>query len=152
MADERDALMSPCSLYCGVCAVFIAHQDDNKKFKQKIAEFYGVEPDQVHCKGCQGPKEELFSYCRTCSIRSCASEKGLVGCHQCAEFPCNHIEAVKMPVGKRVMLRAITRRRKIGDMLWIEEEEKRYQCPKCNYPLFRGAKRCRNCRIDVDLD
>ena len=31
-------------------------------------------------------------------------------------------------------------------------EEERYKCPECGYMLFRGAKRCRNCKTEVDLD
>ncbi|MGD8368737.1 MAG: DUF3795 domain-containing protein [Desulfobacterales bacterium] len=152
MTEPNEALLSPCGLYCGVCAVFIAHRDGNEKFKQGLAKFYGVEPDQVRCEGCRGPEEILFSYCRTCPIRSCATEKGLDGCHRCAEFPCAHIAAVELPVGKQVMLRAVPRRREIGDRRWAREEEERYRCPACSKPLFRGARRCRNCGTDVDLD
>ncbi len=152
MAGKDDALISPCGLYCGVCAVFIAHRDGNEKFKRRLAKFYGVEPEQVHCEGCRGPQEALFSYCRTCPIRTCAAEKGLSGCHRCSEFPCVHIEAVELPVGKRVMLRAVPRRREVDDLRWAREEEERYRCPECGCPQFRGASRCRKCGIDLDLD
>jgi hypothetical protein len=27
--------ISPCGLYCGVCAIYIAHRDNNHKFKDK---------------------------------------------------------------------------------------------------------------------
>jgi len=28
-------LVSPCGLYCGVCAIYIAHRDNNHKFKER---------------------------------------------------------------------------------------------------------------------
>ena len=31
---------SPCGLYCGVCAIFIAHRDNNRKFKERLAGLY----------------------------------------------------------------------------------------------------------------
>jgi predicted RNA-binding Zn-ribbon protein involved in translation (DUF1610 family) len=57
-----------------------------------------------------------------------------------------------MPVGKKVMLRAIPQWREWGTEKWVGEEEKRYVCPSCGYQLFRGAKRCRNCDVSVDRD
>jgi predicted RNA-binding Zn-ribbon protein involved in translation (DUF1610 family) len=49
-------------------------------------------------------------------------------------------------------LRAVPRWREIGTEKWMEEEDKRYICPHCGYPTFRGAKRCRECKNPVDLD
>ena len=28
--------VSPCGLYCGVCAIYISHRDNNQKFKERI--------------------------------------------------------------------------------------------------------------------
>ena len=32
--------ISPCGLYCGVCAVYIAHRDDNLKLKKGLVKVY----------------------------------------------------------------------------------------------------------------
>jgi hypothetical protein len=32
--------ISPCGLYCGVCAIYIAHRDDNHKFKERLVNLY----------------------------------------------------------------------------------------------------------------
>ncbi len=29
-------LLAPCGLYCGVCGVYIAHRDNNIKFKERL--------------------------------------------------------------------------------------------------------------------
>jgi predicted RNA-binding Zn-ribbon protein involved in translation (DUF1610 family) len=57
-----------------------------------------------------------------------------------------------MPVGKRVILRAIPAWREKGTERWVREEEERYHCPDCGHRLFRGAKRCNRCKRAVDLD
>ena len=148
--DNKDRLAAPCGLYCGVCGVYIAHVDNNTKFKERLATVYGVSADQVRCEGCLS--DDLFAYCQTCPIRSCTIEKGIEGCHRCDDFPCAFIEGFPLPVGKKVILRAIPAWRELGTERWMEEEERRYHCPRCGYTLFRGAKRCRSCGEPVDVD
>lgn len=147
--DKR--LLAPCGLYCGVCAILIAHRDDNAKFKERLVNVYGLKSvDEVRCQGCLS--DDLFMYCQVCPIRNCCEEKGIEGCHRCDEFPCRFIEEFPMPVGKKVIMRAIPTWKVLGTDRFVEEEEKRYRCPNCGYPLFRGAQRCRDCGNPVDVD
>jgi hypothetical protein len=149
MAINPD-LLAPCGLYCGVCGVYMAHRDNNDKFKERLATVYGVEPKDVRCRGCLS--EEPFGYCSACLIKSCVKEKENQGCHQCGEFPCELIEQFPLPVGKRVIMRTIPQWREMGTEKWVAAEEARYHCPHCNAILFRGAKRCRECKEPVDQD
>lgn len=148
--ENKGKLAAPCGLYCGVCGVYIAQRDNNIKFKERLTTVYDVTVDDIKCQGCLS--DQLFVFCLTCAIRSCTIEKGIEGCHQCNDFPCKFIENFPLPVGKKVILRAIPTWRELGNDGWMEEEEKRYHCPHCGYELFRGAKRCRNCREQVDVD
>jgi hypothetical protein len=150
MMEVKKELVAPCGLYCGVCGVYIAHRDDNIKFKERLATFYDVPVEEIACEGCLSGR--LFFYCRVCPIRSCILGKGIEGCHQCADFPCQLVEDFPLEVGKKVILRAIPAWRELGTERWLEEEERRYICPHCGYPAFRGAKRCRQCRNPLDLD
>ena len=153
MVEIKKALLGPCGLYCGVCAVYIAHRDNNLKFKQAITKVYpfAKKIEDIECTGClsEGIK---FVACQHCAIRNCVARKNIEGCHQCDEFPCKYINNFMMPVGKRVILRAIPQWREWGTEKWVEEETKRYHCPECGNPLFRGAKRCNKCKIPVDVD
>ncbi len=148
MTDKK--LLAPCGLYCGVCGVRVATRDNNLKFKEKLGAVYGVKPEQVECNGCLS--DVLFAYCQTCPIRSCNQEKEYEGCHQCNDFPCHRIENFPIPVGKKVILRAIPQWRELGTDEWVKQEEERYKCPKCDAELFRGTKRCRSCKEAVDVD
>ena len=44
------------------------------------------------------------------------------------------------------------RRERMAQEGWMEDEEKRYQCPHGGNKLFRGTKRCWNCQQPVDVD
>ena len=144
------ALLAPCGLYCGVCGIYMASRDNNQKLRDKLANAYGVNPEQIACKGCLS--DEKFVYCQACGIRSCVSEKEYDGCHQCDTFPCQLIDDFPVPVGKKFILRAVPERKSLGDEKWVALEEKRYTCPHCSSPLFRGARRCGMCKESVEID
>lgn len=155
---------SPCGLYCGVCAIYLAHRDGNQKLKERLVQLYqggipgkGTLPnsealtvDDIRCRGCLS--EERFWHCRQCDIRACASERGLAGCHQCDDFPCRHIDDFPMTVGKRVILRAVPYRRRHGTEKWMRDEAARYVCPGCGQTVFRGVVTCNRCHAQLDLD
>ncbi len=150
--------LSPCGLYCGVCAVHYASRDDNQKFKERLVSVYkgklpdseNLTADDIHCEGCLS--DNPFEYCRQCAIKDCTREKGYQGCHQCDDFPCRLIDEFPMPVGKKVILRAIPYWRAHGAEKFVRDEEARYVCPECGNMLFRGAKRCNQCKTSADLD
>lgn len=151
-------LLAPCGLYCGVCGVYYATRDKNNKFMETLLNFYqdkmpgleNVSIDDLKCEGCLSDQTSLF--CRTCSIKDCTHKKGYAGCHECNEFPCEHIENFPMPVGKKVILRTIPSWRQEGTEKFVADEEARYVCPDCGNKIFRGAKRCNKCKIPLDLD
>lgn len=156
--------VSPCGLYCGVCAILIADRDNNEKLKERLVALYkggtpgkgvlpyaeGLTADDIKCKGCLS--DEPFMHCRQCEIKACVNEKGFDGCHQCDEFPCKFIDDFSMTVGKKVILRAVPYRREFGAERWIHDEEARYVCPSCGNKVFRGAMRCNQCKESLDLD
>ena len=141
MAVNKE-LAAPCGLYCGVCGIYIATRDNNEKFKERLAPVYSVKPEDLVCDGCLS--QRVWKYCQACPIKSCCQDKKIEGCHQCAEFPCQFIDVFPIPVGKKVILRAIPRWREIGTEQWIQEEEKRYNGPHSGAVALRGAKRGRN--------
>jgi hypothetical protein len=156
--------VAPCGLYCGVCAIYMAHRDQNQKFKERLTELYKgnvqgkgtlpnseqLTPEDIRCRGCLS--DDLFLHCRQCPIRACTQKKGYTGCHQCADFPCRHIETFPMTVGKKVILRAIPYWREMGTEKWIADEEARYNCPQCGHKVFRGVVTCNQCKAKLDLD
>ncbi len=159
-SDPR--LLAPCGLFCGVCGVYISTRDHNEKFREILGKLYGSKPEKTECKGCmQGePPELLYEFCTICPIRDCVKKNGYYSCHQCKDWPCKFIDNFPMPVGRKVMARAIPEWRaccakageKAGNQAFAAAQFKRYTCPQCGYDLFRGAKRCRSCGCPVDVD
>jgi len=149
---------APCGLYCGVCSVLLAGRENDKKLKRLLVSFLkrrlpnsdSLSAADVYCEGCLSKKP--FYHCMQCSIRDCTKEKGFAGCHECEDFPCGLIHDFPIPVGKKVILRAIPYWKKVGTEKWIQDEEARYLCPQCGHKLFRGAIRCNRCSTTVDLD
>ena len=152
-------LMAPCGLYCGVCGVYIATRDGNEKFKAILGNLYGTRPEDTECQGCMQPDlpKNLYSFCKTCTIRDCVRSRGYYSCHQCEEWPCDLIEEFPLATGRHVMKRAIpVWRAKVaeygdekGSVEWVRSECARYHCPSCGKPLFRGAQRCKYCKEEV---
>lgn len=163
MAANPD-FIAPCGLYCGVCAVSMADRDNNMKLKERLVNLYrggtsgkgtlpnseGLSTADIHCGGCLS--ENLFIHCRQCAIKACTREKGYQGCHECADFPCRHIDDFPMAIGRKVILRAVPYRQAYGTQKWVEDEEARYICPECGNKVFRGAMRCNRCKAQLDLD
>jgi hypothetical protein len=156
--EINNSFLAPCGLYCGVCAVYYATRDKNKKFKERLVGVYqgklprseNLSVEDIYCEGCLS--EKPFGFCKECVIRDCTQNKGYAGCHECDDFPCPFIADFPMPVGKKVIMRAIPCWREWGTERWVQEEERRYICPECGHKLFRGAKRCNKCTTSVDLD
>ena len=163
MATNPD-FNSPCGLYCGVCAIYIAARDNNNRLKEGLVNLYkggtpgkGTLPNcenlstaDIHCGGCLS--DDLFMHCRQCEIRDCNKEKGYTGCHECDDFPCQHIDNFPMAVGKKVILRSVPYRREFGTEKWVRDEEARYICPECGNKVFRGVIKCNQCKGKLDLD
>ncbi|MCP3926131.1 MAG: DUF3795 domain-containing protein [Desulfobacterales bacterium] len=152
-------LRAPCGLHCGFCGVYISTRDKNEKFRDRLATLYGSKPEETNCMGCMqsDPAENLYGICQFCHIRNCVKEKDFYSCHQCDEWPCDHIENFGLATGKRVMMRTIPIwREKVAEFgdekggdEWVRSECERYHCSSCGNPLFRGAQKCRKCKKDV---
>jgi hypothetical protein len=160
----RPEYASPCGLYCGVCAILIAHRDGNEKFKKRLVDIYrgevpgkGILPncetlttEDIQCEGCLS--HTRFMHCHQCDIRDCCMTKGIAGCHECSEFPCRFIDEFPMAVGKQVIQRCVPLRREISTEQWMQDEENRYFCPECGHKVFRGVVRCNQCKAGLSLD
>jgi len=154
MVEVKKELVSPCGLWCGVCSIYIAHKNNNLKFKEKLLPIYRAfakNVDDIACTGCLS-EGVVFSVCRACPVKKCCKEKNIEGCYQCEDFPCKYVDNFPIPVGKKVILRAIPYWREHGTEKFVEEEKKRYHCPNCGNQLFRGAKRCNKCKAEVNID
>ena len=151
--------ISPCGLYCGVCAIYNAHQRDDLKLKKLALAVYkkranlsaeaGPGIRDIECGGCRSAN--LFAFCRECIIRECNDKKGYEGCYQCGEFPCSHIDKFPIPEAREIILRSIPEWKEKGTDKWVRSVEDRYTCKECGGRIFRGITRCPECRARLYL-
>ena len=56
--------VAPCGLYCGVCAIYIAHRDNSQKLKEGLVNLYkGEVPGKGH------PSRQRSSFSRRYTMR-----------------------------------------------------------------------------------
>ena len=93
-ARPRENLIACCGLDCGQCDMRQAAK--NPEMQKQFARWFNehlkldVEPEQVRCAGCHGPREEHWSpdcWILTC----CVDEHGREYCSDCPEFPCRQL-------------------------------------------------------------
>jgi hypothetical protein len=84
-----------CGLDCGECEAYIATQKNDlaglEATAKKWAEQFGgrpVAPDACICDGCPSGKRMSTAHAKTCTIRVCASGKGVESCAHCPDYGC----------------------------------------------------------------
>lgn len=102
--DEKTVseMIAYCGLNCVTCHIYLATREkDPEKQRQMreqivvaIKKYLGEEKrveDITDCDGCKAQSGTLYSNCRKCRIRKCASEKGLENCAHCSEYACEKL-------------------------------------------------------------
>jgi hypothetical protein len=136
--------LSPCGMYCSVCSVRAADRDRDLQLKEHLALFFGTSPENIACEGCRSGKT-FEMMVKTCSIRTCAQDKGWTGCHECPDFPCDHIRNFPLETARLRILEAIPLWRQLGTERYVAEVEKRFTCTQCGTLLHRYAQVCSHC-------
>ena len=72
MTEIKKELLAPCGLYCGVCSIYIAHRDNNVKFKERLLPVYKAFAKSVEDIACTGCLSEgvVFPVCQVCAVLS----------------------------------------------------------------------------------
>ena len=155
MVEVKKELLAPCGLYCGVCRIYKGYKSNDLDFKKEVLSTLNhpetKSVDDIACTGCLS-NGIVYVFCQSCPIRDCIKNKGFEGCYQCDDFPCEIITNWSDPIDKKIILRSIPAWKELGTEKWVEQEEKRYQCPKCGNKLYHGVKKCNKCNLTVDLD
>ena len=119
MAD-RD-LIAPCGLDCFNCPVLEGNITEGTR--RAMAGHLGIAPeDYSPCKGCRAERgRERFG--QDCATWACVLKKGIDGCGECGEFPCEYLaptqKGAAFPHNMKVY--NLCRMRSIGVEAWIAE-------------------------------
>jgi hypothetical protein len=133
---------SYCGLYCGACSVMIAAQEGQV---ERLAAEWHASAEDVECHGCKS--DQTAKHCRTCKLKACARERGVAFCSECSDYPCPQLEAFKLdgypPHLVGVCNLAVIRQE--GVEAWLREQEKRWQCPRCQKRFEYYQAACPQC-------
>lgn len=91
-----DKIIAFCGIICSECPAFVAKRTNDDELRKKTAEEWSTEewplnPDDINCDGCT-TKGELAAFCTMCEVRTCGTEKGVINCAYCTEYPCKTLE------------------------------------------------------------
>lgn len=94
MPEEK--IVAFCGIICNECPAFIAKQTDDDELRKQTAEKWSTEEwpleiDDINCDGCTAGGE-LITFCAMCDVWKCGTEKGVINCAYCTEYPCEKLE------------------------------------------------------------
>ncbi len=86
-------LIAYCCLDCTKCDAYQATIRKDEGLRAKVAAAWKMKPEQIDCLGCKS-KKALFD----CTLKKCASKRGLPTCAHCPDFPtCKDEQWTKYP-------------------------------------------------------
>jgi len=131
-----------CGLFCESCSFYIATQENNLEPLSKIT---GKPVDEIRCNGCRS--DTVTFYCKTCSMKKCASDKDINFCSECGKYPCDTLKEFQAAKPHRLELfSSLDFVRENGYTAWREKMEKDYSCGKCGTINSIYEFSCRKCK------
>ncbi len=125
-------MTSPCGLSCFNCHFYLAHEnDDSMQVLEMYSRLMDIPTKVMLCKGCRNHKgileshKILFNRSEPCHAYKCTREKNIDFCHECADFPCDHLHpyadrADKVPHNTKVFNLCLIK--KMGLEAWAKEK------------------------------
>jgi len=131
-----------CGLYCGACPVLIGNETGKLA---EIARRWGAKPGDLVCRGCKSGVESV--YCKKCDLKSCAEDKRVEFCCDCDDYPCSKLTDFvdDQHAHHSVVLRNLSRIKKIGVRNWLTEQKTRWSCPECSTRFTWYDQACAQC-------
>ena len=87
-------IVAYCGLVCNECPAYEATQRNDNDARAKVAEewsrqfHHNFKAEDINCGGCLAVGEVQFGYCSMCDIRKCGSDRKVLNCAYCVEYPC----------------------------------------------------------------
>jgi len=149
--QETKHMIGICGLYCGTCPNYLASRENDVEELRKISESKGIPLEEVRCDGCLSGR--VFKPCIDCrhGFRRCAAEKKVTWCFECPDFPCQRLEIFR---GAHIVngishhenvIENLRYMKEYGIERFVEEQEKKGQCPRCGKKLYWYLRECPNC-------
>jgi len=123
-------LIAPCGLNCRLCRAYTR--------------------DRNSCPGCRGDDTTKSRSCLACKIKNC--EKIATGklkyCFECNDFPCarlTHLDKRYKAKYQTSVINNLISIKEIGVRSFVENENKKWTCPKCGSMICMHKPQCLSC-------
>ena len=86
-----------CGLNCAECDAYTATISDDDELRTNVAKKwdspdYPVSKEDINCIGCRIEPGAHFKWCGSCTVRKCASERGVETCAHCDDYVCSTLK------------------------------------------------------------
>ncbi|NIM46551.1 MAG: DUF3795 domain-containing protein [Candidatus Aenigmarchaeota archaeon] len=132
-------LVAPCGINCAYCLAYLNYSkspDKNDVFKFKGKYCSGCIPRDKHCGFL---KQRCFNL----------KNKKVRFCYECAKFPCENLQKLDKRYEKKGWNNSFSgnnkRIKEVGIERFIEEQNKKFRCPKCSGPIYIQGGKCYDC-------
>lgn len=127
MKSKRE-LTAPCGLDCFNCELYT--ENLTEEMRLRFAALAKIPPGQAVCKGCREQQGCRLQY-PACATLDCVRQKGVEFCHECRDFPCQHLlpaadRADRLPHNLKVF--NLCRIKAMGAERWAAEEAGDIRC------------------------
>jgi hypothetical protein len=136
MVNLNKELISPCGMNCGICSNYLAHKNNisGKGFP--------------NCIGCR-PRDKQCAFLKKKCRDGLKLLKGEIGfCFECNYYPCENLTRLDKSYREKYGMSMINNLNEIkskGINYFIENQEKKYKCPKCINLISIHNKKCFTC-------
>jgi hypothetical protein len=95
-----DEMIAICGITCHECGAFLATKANDDEKRAEVAQLWSkefksdIKPEDINCEGCISDGDNLFNYTKSCEIRKCGKEKGVVNCAHCSDYACEKLEKI----------------------------------------------------------
>ena len=139
-----------CGLYCEACSLYIANHQDPERLPA-LAARWGRPVEELRCDGCRA--ETRSFYCQTCTLFTCAAQRGHTFCNECADYPCGELDGFrKLAPHRAEIYESLQRISEVGVDAWLQEARQRYTCPACGTLNSAYDLKCYQCGHEPTSD
>jgi hypothetical protein len=120
-------MTAPCGMDCFDCPMYLANEDP--ELRTRISERLSIPYEATKCEGCRNARGTIAFLGSTgpCGVYKCTDRKGVTFCHECSDFPCDHLhpyadQASVRPHNTKIFNLCLIK--KMGLELWAETKAK----------------------------
>jgi hypothetical protein len=120
-------MTAPCGMDCFNCPAYLANEDP--ELRTRISERLNVPLEAAKCEGCRNASGTITFLGSTepCDVYKCTNHKGIAFCHECSDFPCDHLhpfadQASVRPHNTKIFNLCLIK--KMGLELWAKTKAK----------------------------